>query len=203
MNMIAPAHKNNASEIVVLDRFGEPWKRLHRIIQTESLKVGEFTLSSGRSSKFLFQLRQTTMLGEGASLIGDAIIELMASLNLRAVGGLELGAVPIATAAALAGYRKGYPVDAFFVRKQAKQHGARELVDGYLGHGAEALIVDDVTTAGGSVLKAVENIKVERNCTVSWALSIVDREEGAAENLEQRGVRLLSFFKKSDFEINV
>lgn len=203
MNMIARAHQGDTADIVVLDRSDDRWKRLHDIIRTESLKLGAFTLSSGRHSKFLFQLRQTTMLGEGASLISDTIVELMKKLSVHSVGGLELGAVPIATAVAQAGYRNGYRVDAFFVRKQAKPHGAKELVDGYLKPGAEALIVDDVTTAGGSVIKAVDSIKAERGCTVRWALSIVDREEGAAENLAARGIRLLSFFKKSDFEINV
>lgn len=183
------------------DKTDTRWRRLHAIIETHALMRGDFTLTSGRKSTYLFQLRQATMLAEGQVLIGELIVDAMRAKGLHTVGGLELGAVPLVTAAAFASHLAGFPVDAFFVRKEAKKHGAKERIDGYCREGAEVLVVDDVTTTGGSTLVAVEAIRAERGCTVRWALSIVDREEGAGEALRAAGITLLPLFRKSDFAI--
>lgn len=175
------------------------WQKLREIVEQKSLMRGDFILSSGRRSNFLFQLRQTTMFPEGQCLIGSIICEFMQKEKLSCVGGLELGAVPVVCAASFASYTLGHPVDAFFVRKQAKAHGARELIDGSLPDGAEILMVDDVTTSGGSIITAISNAKKEKSCSVTWALSIVDREQGAAETLGREGIRLASIFTKRDF----
>ena len=116
-------------------------------------------LSSGRTSTYLFQLRQTTMLPEGAALIGDIIVDYMKSHGIACIGGLEMGAVPIVASVAAVSHLKNYPVDAFFVRKAQKEHGARERIDGHLRTGAEVLMIDDVATTGGSILKAIEGIE--------------------------------------------
>jgi orotate phosphoribosyltransferase len=175
------------------------WQRLRDIIETRSLLRGDFTLSSGAKSTFLFQLRQTTMFPEGQHLIGTIVEEFMRRIGVRTVGGLEVGAIPVVSAVAFASFTSGHPVDAFFVRKQVKGHGARELIDGELKEGAEVLFVDDVTTTGGSVLKAIDNAATERRFTTRWALSIVDRDEGGARNLGARGIALASIFTKADF----
>jgi orotate phosphoribosyltransferase len=93
---------------------------------------------------------------------------------------------------------RALPIDAFFVRKLAKEHGARERIDGHLRDGAEVLLVDDVATTGGSILKAVEGIE-GHGCCVRRALAVVDREEGAAENLAAHEIQLAAIFKRSDF----
>jgi orotate phosphoribosyltransferase len=136
---------------------------------------------------------------EGAALLGDIIVDFMREARLRCVGGLAMGAVPLVAAVAAASYGKEYPVDAFFVRKEVKSHGAKERIDGHLPEGAEVLVVDDVTTTGGSTLKAVEAMVEERRCTVRQALSIVDREEGACEELARHGIGLSSLFTRRDF----
>lgn len=190
-----------AHEPEIVARAEPRWRALRDLIQSRSILKGEFTLTSGKTSNYMFQLRQTTMLPEGQYLIGTLILDVMKKLGLACISGLELGAVPLVTAVAFASYVEKYPVHASFVRKAPKTHGARERIDGEIPEGAEALVVDDVTTTGGSLLQAAEAIKEERASIVKWALSVVDREEGATENLARAGLKLIPLFKKSDFHI--
>jgi len=192
------AHQDRAMAWSVLDRNDERWHRLRKLVSEHSLRVGDFKLSSGRRSPYLFQLRQTTMLPEGAALLGEVILEYMYQLSIECIGGLELGAVPLVSSVAVMSDIRALPIDAFFVRKVPKKHGARETIDGHLRDGAEVLMVDDVATTGGSILKAVEGIE-GHGCYVRRALAVVDREEGAAENLAARNIQLAAIFKRSDF----
>lgn len=198
--MIALAEQDRVKVEDVLDRADPRWIRLQDLIRQHSLRRGEFTLSSGRSSNYLFQLRQTTMLAEGAALLGDIILEYMNRYSIKAVGGLELGAVPLVSSVAVVSHLKHAPVNAFFVRKAVKEHGARERIDGHYLHNGEALMVDDVATSGGSLLKAVEGMRDENfSGQVRRALVVIDREEGAAENLAKHDIQLAAIFKRSDF----
>jgi orotate phosphoribosyltransferase len=173
---------------------------LHEIIETKSLLRGEFTLSSGRKSHYLFQLRQTTLHGKGSLLIAELIVSFMRFHGLTCIGGLVQGAVPIVAAVAPISVQRDYPVDVFFVRKEAKAHGAKERVDGYLNLSARALLVDDVTTTGTSMLDAAEAMRAAGYAIpINKALAIVDREEGAAQALAEQGIELFSFFRKSEF----
>ena len=194
-----PASNSAFDRQEVLARSDPRFERLRAIIDSRSVMRGDFTLTSGAKSHYLFQLRQTTMFPEGQFLIGTIVEEFMRKIGVKTIGGPEMGAVPVVTAAAYASFVSGHPVDAFFVRKAAKSHGAQELVDGELKNGAEVLMVDDVTTTGGSIVKAMDSMATERKCRVTWALSIVDRDEGAAENLGRRGIALASIFTRSDF----
>lgn len=187
----------------VLRRDDARWKRLHDIILEKSFQTGDFILASGIRSKFLFQLRQTTMLAESATLIAEIVLEYMQRHDIHCIGGLVQGAVPIGQSVLILGHAMHYPAHHFFVRKQAKKHGAQELIDGYAMDDSEVLIVDDVATTGGSIKTAIENLLKEHpSCVVKRALVIVDRQEGAAEALlAKRNVQLVSLFKKSDFPI--
>jgi orotate phosphoribosyltransferase len=118
--------------------------------------------------------------------------------GIACIGGLELGAVPVVSAVAAVSHLNGFPVDAFFVRKAPKEHGARERVDGHLRDGAEVLMIDDVATTGGSILKAIQGMEGQ-NSYVRRALAVVDREEGAARNLAMQSIRLAAIFKRTDF----
>jgi orotate phosphoribosyltransferase len=198
MNLAAAAKAAPVRHEVV-GKDDERWQRLRRIVDERSVSRGTFKLSSGGTSNFFFQLRQATMYPEGQYLIGTIVAEFMERHNLNCIGGLELGAVPVVGAVSFASHVREKPVHAFFVRKQAKAHGAKELIDGDLPEGADVLMVDDVTTTAQSVLKAIENARSQKNFSVRWALSIVDRDEGGAANLGAEGISLASIFTKADF----
>lgn len=186
----------------VIETSDPRWERLRTLIDKHSLKRGDFILASGRSSKYLFQLRQTTMLPEGAKILGDIIVDYMNANQIECIGGLAVGAVPLVSSVSVMSFLKGAPKDTFFVRKEAKEHGARERIDGHVKAGEQVLFVDDVATSGGSILKAIEGMNAEYpSCYVRKALVVVDRQEGAAETLALRGIQLVSIFRREDFDI--
>ncbi len=159
--------------------------RLIEIIKARSVETGrEFKLASGRMSDFYCNLKPTMLHAEGAYLIGELVCDAIAEDRVDAIGGLELGAVPLATAVSALSFARSTPVDAFFVRKQVKDHGTRSLVEGLPPgaslKGRRVVILEDVTTTGGSSLKAVAVVRAE-GAIVVRVLTIVDREEGAAE----------------------
>jgi orotate phosphoribosyltransferase len=179
-----------------LERSDPRWKQLHSLIAEHSLHRGEFVLASGRTSNFHFQLGQTLLLPKGATLVGEIVLEHMRKHDINCLGGLELGAVTVAAVTATMSHIKGWPVHAFFVRKDAKSHGAQQKIDGHLRTETEVLAVDDVATTGSSILDAIKNMN---GASVRHALVVLDREEGATEKLAVHGIELASIFKKSDF----
>lgn len=175
-------------------------ERLRQLIETLSLRVGEeFTLSSGRKSNVFFNLKQTMLHPEGAALLAEAILRILEARKVHNVGGLEMGAVPLVSALCLKSHGR-YALNTFFVRKQVKDHGARQGLDGHIEDGAEAIILDDVVTTGGSVMQAVEAARA-RGCEVKTVVAIVDREEGGAEALAKEGLELVSLYTRRDFNI--
>src|SRR3954465_10943254 len=137
--------------------------RLAEIIRKRSFGRGEITLASGRKSDFYFNLKPTMLDAEGAALLAELTFEALKDEHVDYVGGLGMGAVPIAGAIAQLSWLKGHPIAAFFVRKKPKEHGARLAVEGLAKgetlQGKRVVIVEDVTTTGGSALKAVETVR--------------------------------------------
>src|ERR1700730_4049598 len=119
------AQQDRAMAWSVLDRNDERWRRLRKLISEHSLRVGDFKLASGRRSAYLFQLKQTTMLPEGGALLGEVILEYMYQHSIECIGGPELGAVPLVSSVAVMSQIRALPINAFFVRKLAKEHGER------------------------------------------------------------------------------
>lgn len=163
----------------------------------KSVKIGEFTLVSGETSTFYVDSKLTTYSAEAMPLIGSAFLAKMIERGWApdAVGGLTLGADPIAFAIARESAETGCPVDAFVVRKAAKDHGTQRYVEGIsTPRGRRVVIIDDVCTKGGSTAQAVEKA-LEAGMEILGAICLVDREQGAAEMLRERfGIHLDHLF---------
>ena len=176
--------------------------RLHDIIRRRSFGRGEVTLASGRKSDFYFNLKPTMLDPEGAALLAEVTYEALRDDELDYIGGLEMGAVPLAGAIAQLSWLKGHPIAAFFVRKKPKEHGARLSIEGLMPGetlaGKRIVVVEDVTTTGGSAMKAVEALR-EVGANVVLVLTMVDREEGATDNFAQAGLPFRSIYKASEF----
>ena len=182
--------------------------RLIAIIKDRSFeKGGERKLASGRTSNFYFNMKPTMMHAEGAHLIGVLVLDAVKGDNVDLVGGLEMGAVPIAAAIAATSQslaKEGSkPVSAFFVRKQAKDHGTQSLIEGLAKgetmKGKRVVVVEDVTTTGGSALKAVEALKAE-GAVIVRVLTLVDRKEGAADTFAKAGLAFTAILSTDDFK---
>jgi orotate phosphoribosyltransferase len=176
--------------------------RLAEIIRKRSFGRGEITLASGRKSDFYFNLKPTMLDPEGATLLADLTYEALKDDNLDFCGGLEMGAVPLAGAIAQLSWIKGHPIAAFFVRKKPKEHGARLAVEGLAKgeslQGKRIVIVEDVTTTGGSAMKAVEAVR-DAGGVVALVFTMVDREEGATEAFAEAGVEFRALYKAGEF----
>src|ERR1700752_1047097 len=160
----SPANKNSLERAAV--SISASRARLHRIIANRSFGRGEVTLASGRKSDFYFNLKPTMLDPEGATLLAELTYETLKDDQLDFIGGLEMGAVPLAGALAQISWIKGHPIAAFFVRKKPKEHGAKLAVEGLAKgeslQGKRIVIVEDVTTTGGSAMKAVEAVRQAR-----------------------------------------
>ena len=171
------------------------FKPLVELIRKLSYREGDFTLASGKKSKFYVDLKATTLHPDGAALIGELAVQLVRErgLHVDAVGGLTLGADPIATAISLAARARGILWPAFIVRKEPKDHGTAKYIEGTenLKPGASVLVLEDVVTTGGSSLKAIERLREAGYHPVA-VLTVVDREQGGREIFEKVGVQFLT-----------
>ncbi len=166
---------------------------LDRLLLARSVKRGHFTLASGRTSTFYIDCRLTTMSAEGLALIGRLGLAALrhAGWAPRSIGGLTMGADPVAYAIAAASVGAPPIIDAFSVRKEAKAHGTGRRVEGNFQPGDAVVVVEDVITTGGSALKAIEAIH-EEGGTVLGVLAVVDREEGGRAALEASGNKVVA-----------
>lgn len=176
--------------------------RLKDIIHKRSFGRGEITLASGRKSDFYFNLKPTMLDPEGAALLAELSLDALRDDEIDYIGGLEMGAVPIAGAIAQLSWLKGHPIAAFFVRKKPKEHGARLAVEGLAKDeslkGKRIVIVEDVTTTGGSAIKAVEAVK-DAGGEVVLVFTMLDRDEGASEAFAEAGIPFRALYKAGEF----
>lgn len=178
---------------------------LLKLIRERSYREGDFTLASGKKSSFYIDVKTATLHGQGAFLIGRLGYELisryatMKKVQIGGVGGLTLGADPIATAVSLAAYSQGHDWPAYIVRKEAKGHGTLKYVEGRenLRPGAKLIVLEDVVTTGGSSLQAIERLRGEGYDPVA-VMTVVDREEGGEALLQEKGLDFLRILGLSE-----
>lgn len=161
---------------------------LRDLLLARSVQRGEFVLASGRRSSFYIDARRTTMSGDGLAVVGGLGLDRLAARGWtpRAVGGLTLGADPVAYALALTARRRGAPLDAFTVRKQAKPHGTARRIEGCFAPGMPVVVIEDVITTGASAREAIGAVEHEGG-HVLGVLAVVDRQEGGREAIEGAG----------------
>jgi len=152
-----------------------------------------FTLSSGRKSRFYIDCKKVTLDPEGAILVGRLVLDAVDGLDIDAIGGMTLGADPIAVATAILSFDTDRPIPAFIIRKEPKPHGISPLVEGTLTRGARVVVVDDVLTSGRATERTI-NIAKEAGCRVLKVIALVDRKEGGREHLESLGYEVQSLF---------
>ena len=173
--------------------------RLIALLAARSTKRGKFTLASGKTSELYIDARLTTMSPDGLRLIGPLGLAALREQGweVEAVGGLTLGADPIAYAISYASTESDKPLRAFTVRKQAKTHGTAKLIEGPFTAGDRVAIVEDVITTGKSTLQAIDAVQ-QAGGVVAGVLALVDREEGGRESIEATGIRVASIVRASE-----
>jgi orotate phosphoribosyltransferase len=177
---------------------------LRDMIKTRSFKKADtpsFPLTSGKMSSFYFNLKSVTLASEGMYHIGHVVLDKIEELDLqpKAIGGLTMGADPIAAATALVSHLRHRDIQAFSIRKEPKKHGLKLQIEGDLRPRDEVIILDDVVTTGGSTIKAID-IAREHDLKVTAVIILVDRcEENGKENIEKKGVKVHAIFTVYDF----
>ncbi|MDO8281966.1 MAG: orotate phosphoribosyltransferase [Thermodesulfovibrionia bacterium] len=178
-------------------------KRLIELIISRTFKYTDeptFKLAAGGMSNFYFNCKPTTLNAEGMYLIGNLLYEMIMKdkkWKVKGVGGLTLGADPVANAIAYTSYLKGELLEAFVVRKEPKKHGTMQWVEGQIKEGDKVLIVEDVITTGGSSIKAVERAQL-CGLKVVGVLSLIDRQEGGKEAIKKLGIPCKALLTKED-----
>ena len=178
--------------------------RLLALLTERSYAKRDVVLASGRKSDFFIDCKQTVLTAEGHALVGAQMLEALALLPtpVGAVAGVELGGCPLASAVSLVSFQNRKPLDAVYVRKDAKDHGSKRLLEGdsALPKGCRIVILEDVITTGGSTLKAAAKL-TEAGHVVAGVIALVDRQEGGREAIEAAGYPLVSLFKREDFPL--
>jgi|SRR5262245_40423497 len=178
--------------------------RLAQILRERSVQKGDFVLASGQRSSFYIDARVTTMSGEGLAIVGALGLNRLQARDWRpaVVGGLTLGADPVAYAIALAAAMQGLPINAFTVRKEAKSHGTGKRIEGNFTSGARVVVVEDVITTGRSALEAVAAVRAAGG-VVAGLLAVVDRGEGGRAAIEASGLEVEALLTVQDLGLTV
>ena len=170
---------------------------LLEIVQRDAVKFGKFVLASGKESDLYVDLRKVTLQPRAAFLIGSIIYEMVKDRSIDAIGGMTLGADPIATAASMVAYQNGREIVAFIVRKEKKEHGTKSLVEGPIREGFKAVIVEDVITTGSSAVTAIRNAEAA-GLQVDMVIGVLDRMEGGKSTIESLGYEVRTILSRED-----
>jgi orotate phosphoribosyltransferase len=175
-------------------------ERLLELLRTRAYQKKRVVLASGKESDFFIDCKQAVLGAEGHALVGETMLDALAGMACVAVAGVELGGCPLASAVALTSFQRGAPLDALYVRKDAKEHGSRREIEGNdrLAAGARVALLEDVVTTGGSTLKAAAKLRAA-GYEVAGVIALVDRLEGGREAIEGAGLELRTLFTRTDF----
>lgn len=175
---------------------------LAALLRERSVSLGDFLLSSGQRSTYYIDARKTTMSAEGQRLIGRLALRALRAAGWQpaAVGGLTMGADPVAYAIARESLDAPPPIQGFSVRKATKQHGTRRRIEGNFKAGDPVVIIEDVITSGGSAAEAIDAV-ISEGGTVLGVLAVVDREQGGRAALESRGIKVVVLTTTSELSL--
>ena len=175
-----------------------PGERAARILararELGALRTGDFTLASGQKSTYYFDGRLLTMDPEGADLVSAAFLEQIRNVGAEAAGGPTMAAVPIIGALVLRSHMEGSPVAGFFVRPEAKDHGATKEVEGPVEPGMRVAVFDDTVSTGGSLLRAIDAVQA-LGCEVVLVMAVLDRHQGGSDEVRRRGLNFTTLLE--------
>lgn len=181
------------------ERTAKARPELLELLRTLSYRRGRVVLASGKESDFFIDCKPTVLTAKGHCLVGELMLDALRHLpKCDAVAGVALGGCPLASAVSLTSELRNRPLNALYVRKQAKDHGTQNLVEGELYPGIRVALLEDVITTGGSTLQAVEALKA-LHAEVVGVVVLVDRLEGGVENLHRAGLEVMALYTRHDF----
>ncbi len=186
-----------ASDVVALR------SRLRDLLVERAIQYGHFVLASGQTSTYYVDKTQITLMGEGLYCLARVILDQIEGMDVQAVGGMTVGADPIAGAVSALGVCHGQHLDAFIVRKERKDRGTRQRVEGPVPEGARVVVLEDVITTGGSALEAVRAVEEECDADVLQVLAMVDRLQGGREAVVEAGCEFTAIFTVEDLGVEV
>jgi len=177
-------------------------ERLGQLIQERALLRGNIKLASGKMSSYYIDGKMILVSGESSTLIGEVLYEMTRDLKLDAIGGPEVGAIPMATAAVIRYQQAARPLEGFFVRKDVKTHGTQKQIEGKFQSGYRVALVEDVITTAGSLLQAAVAVEMAGG-KIEVVICLVDRLQGGRQNVEARGLRFEHVFTIEDLGVKL
>ena len=175
--------------------------RLRDLLVERAIQYGHFVLASGQTSSYYVDKTQITLMGEGLYCLARVVLDQIEGMDVQAVGGMTIGADPIAGAVSALGICHGQHLDAFIVRKERKERGTRQRVEGPLPQGARVVVLEDVITTGGSAIEAIKAVEEECDATVVQVIAMVDRLQGGREAIANAGYEITALFTVEDLGV--
>jgi orotate phosphoribosyltransferase len=176
--------------------------RLRQLVEERALLRGNIKLASGQMSSYYIDGKMLLLHSESSTLLGEVLYQMTKDMKLDAIGGPEVGAIPMTAAAVIRYHQSGKPMEGFFVRKDVKSHGTQKHIEGKFAAGYRVAVLEDVTTTAGSVLQAIDVLQ-KAGAKIEVVITIVDRLQGGRQNLEARGLRFEPIFTIRDLGIEV
>lgn len=176
-------------------------EKLMEIVNKKAVFKGDFTLASGQKSNYYIDGKFISLTADGLAYFAKVILEMIKDDGVKYIGGPTLGADPIIGGTVAMSHLIGRPLDGFIIRKEQRDHGRMRMIEGPLKEGSKVIIVEDVTTTGGSVLKGIKRVE-EMGCEVVRIICLVDRLQGASENFRKEGYNFTPIFKVNELDID-